>query len=163
MDDLKRIRNGIDIGDRVPHARLIVVEDLSSAVIEALGSKFDIDPRYFRTHFGDYAWFNIRDPWVELPELASAWRQRSFFSIRYARPTRPSKRRCSTPMCAAASTRSTKRAGSLGRSGRRRRCADGVRHAGSDADRRIDVGAGADLARLEFPISLAHDADRARD
>jgi hypothetical protein len=83
VDDLKQIRDGTDTGDQVPHARLIVVEDLSSAVIEALGSKFNIDPRFFRAHFGDYAWFNIRDPWVELPELASAWRQRSFFSIRY--------------------------------------------------------------------------------
>ncbi len=65
------------------HTRLIVVEDLSSTVIEALGSKFDIDPRFFRAHFGDYTWYNVRDPWVELPELESAWRNRSFFSLRY--------------------------------------------------------------------------------
>jgi hypothetical protein len=83
VEDLNRILESSYYDYKVPGARLIVVEDLSSAVIEALGSSFDIDPRFFRAHFGDYTWFNVRDPWVELPELASAWRQRSFFNMRY--------------------------------------------------------------------------------
>jgi hypothetical protein len=83
VEDLNGIIDSSHQDDQTPHSRLIVVEDLSSTVIEALGSTFDIDPRFFRAHFGDYTWFNNRDPWIELPELASAWRQRSFFNIRF--------------------------------------------------------------------------------
>lgn len=39
--------------------RLFVVEDLSREVIEALGSKFDIDPSFFREHLVDYVWYNV--------------------------------------------------------------------------------------------------------
>lgn len=39
--------------------RLFVVEDLSRDVIEALGSKFDIDPSFFREHLVDYVWYNV--------------------------------------------------------------------------------------------------------
>ena len=84
VDDLNRFMSSTHSEYRDSRARLIVVQDLSSTIIEALGSKFDIDPRFFRSHFGDYTWYNLRDPWVELPELASAWRRRSFFNIRYA-------------------------------------------------------------------------------
>ena len=83
VKDLDGILDTPHLNTQVAHVRLIVVEDLSSTVIEALGSKFDIDPRFFKAHFGDYTWFNTRDPWIELPDLASAWRQRSFFNIRF--------------------------------------------------------------------------------
>src|SRR5258707_15169024 len=52
--------------------RLIVVEDLSRRVIEILGSKFDIDPTFFRGHIDDYAWYNIRDRWVDPPNLKAS-------------------------------------------------------------------------------------------
>ena len=67
-------------------ARLYVVEDLSSDMIEALGAKFDIDPLFFRNQMGDYMWNNPRDEWVDLPSLDAVSRKRSFFSIRYFQP-----------------------------------------------------------------------------
>ncbi|KAL9044712.1 MAG: hypothetical protein Q9214_002168 [Letrouitia sp. 1 TL-2023] len=63
--------------------RLIVLEDLSSGLIELLGSHFDVDPRFFRSHLEDHTWFNTKDPWVELPELDSTIKSRSYFTIRY--------------------------------------------------------------------------------
>jgi hypothetical protein len=66
--------------------RLYVVEDLSRDVIEALGAKFDIDPRFFRAQISDYTWHNPREPWVEFPSLSITSHQRSFFCIRYFQP-----------------------------------------------------------------------------
>ncbi|KAI1840247.1 hypothetical protein JX266_013558 [Neoarthrinium moseri] len=66
--------------------RLFVVEDLSSPVIEALGSAFDIDPRFFRDHIEDHTWYNITDDWVEMPELRSRFQNRSFMTFRYLEP-----------------------------------------------------------------------------
>lgn len=63
--------------------RLIVLEDLSSGLIELLGSHFDVDPLFFRSHLEDHTWFNTKDPWVELPELDSTIKSRSYFTIRY--------------------------------------------------------------------------------
>lgn len=39
--------------------RLFVVEDLSRDVIETLGSRYDVDPSFFREHIVDYVWYNI--------------------------------------------------------------------------------------------------------
>lgn len=66
--------------------RLVVVEDLSSDVIETLGNHFDIDPRFFRGHISDYLWYNIRDPWVELPDMQVLASTRTFFHVRYVQP-----------------------------------------------------------------------------
>ncbi|KAL8881215.1 MAG: hypothetical protein Q9198_001537 [Flavoplaca austrocitrina] len=63
--------------------RLFVVEDLSKPVIEALGSTFDIDPRFFRDHLEDHTWYNITDDWVELPVLRSRFQNRPFMTYRY--------------------------------------------------------------------------------
>ena len=63
--------------------RPVVCEDLSSGLIELLGSLFDVDPRFFRGHLKDHTWYNNRDPWVEMPELDSAVKQRSYFNIQY--------------------------------------------------------------------------------
>jgi hypothetical protein len=63
--------------------RLFIVEDLSRDVMERLGAEFDINPWFFREHIDDYRWYNTRDPWVQLPDLKSVSRARSFFSIRY--------------------------------------------------------------------------------
>ncbi|KAL8959721.1 MAG: hypothetical protein Q9183_005590 [Haloplaca sp. 2 TL-2023] len=64
-------------------AHLFVVEDPSTAVIETLGGHFDIDPMFFRGHISDYIWYNIRDPWIELPSLDVVSRDQSHHSIRY--------------------------------------------------------------------------------
>ncbi|KAF1810841.1 hypothetical protein P152DRAFT_450828 [Eremomyces bilateralis CBS 781.70] len=65
---------------------LFIVEDLSQAVIELFGTAFDIDPTFFRGHLEDHTWFNIKDDWVEMPELESQARQRSFVNLRYMQP-----------------------------------------------------------------------------
>ena len=74
-------RNSDDV-----QGRLYVVEDLSRDVIEALGTRYDVDPLFFRGQLSDYMWNNTRDPWVELPSLNIVSRKRSFFSIRYFQP-----------------------------------------------------------------------------
>ena len=65
------------------YARLFVVEDLSRDVIEAFGTRFDVDPLFFRGHISDYMWHNTRDPWVELPDLDIMSRKRSYLHVRY--------------------------------------------------------------------------------
>ena len=51
-----------DDHDDIHHARSIVLEDLSKDMIEILGSRFDIDPYFFRHHISDYIWYNNCDP-----------------------------------------------------------------------------------------------------
>ncbi|KAK4954950.1 hypothetical protein LTR10_007142 [Elasticomyces elasticus] len=68
-----------------PPIRLIISEDLSRDVVELLGSKYDIDPLFFRSHIDDYLFHNTRDPWVELPDLDVVTRQRCHFNVQYLR------------------------------------------------------------------------------
>ena len=82
QDALDHIPGVNDATDFPPH--LFVVEDLSRDVIECLGIRLDVDPMLFRDHISDYNWYNIRDPWIELPDLDVVYRQRSCFTIRYA-------------------------------------------------------------------------------
>ncbi|PBP25360.1 hypothetical protein BUE80_DR003778 [Diplocarpon rosae] len=63
--------------------RLYVVEDLSRDVIEALGSRLDIEPAFFREHIVDYAWCNIRDRWQDPPGLRVAEGHRRWVQMRY--------------------------------------------------------------------------------
>ena len=88
-EDLRSLRNAMRTfkgqEDR-QNARLFVVEDLSSAVIETLGFHLDVDPRFFRSHLEDHTWFNIMDEWVELPELRNSVDKRSYISVRYVQP-----------------------------------------------------------------------------
>jgi hypothetical protein len=51
------------------HARIFILEDLSRDMVEVFGAAYDIDPLFFRGHLLDYLWYNIRDPWVDLPDL----------------------------------------------------------------------------------------------
>lgn len=66
--------------------RLFVVEDLSTACIELLGSRFNLDPSFFRAHISDYSWYNVKDPWIEVPPLPSRTRSNAFFTLRHLRP-----------------------------------------------------------------------------
>ena len=81
--DLATALNGPHNAHDDVHARLFVVEDLSRDVIEAFGARFDVDPLFFRGHISDYMWHNIRDPWVELPDLDIVSRERSYLHVRY--------------------------------------------------------------------------------
>ncbi|KAF1846007.1 uncharacterized protein K460DRAFT_406234 [Cucurbitaria berberidis CBS 394.84] len=65
--------------------RLFVVEDLSQQVIELLGSRFDIDPLFFREQIDDYVWHNTRDPWAQPPSLKSNMKHRQWFRMRNMR------------------------------------------------------------------------------
>lgn len=66
--------------------RLFVVEDLSSTTIEVLGAGLDMDPTLFRGHLEDHTWFNIKDDWVEMPELESQSQGRDFVTLTYMKP-----------------------------------------------------------------------------
>jgi hypothetical protein len=66
--------------------RLLVVQDLSTRVIEKLGSAFDIEPGIFRSHIGDYVWLNTRDPQAEIPDLESFSVKSNYFSAQYVSP-----------------------------------------------------------------------------
>lgn len=63
--------------------RLFVVEDLSRDVIEALGSKLDIEPAFFREQIVDYAWCNIRDRWQDPPNMRVAEGHRRWVQLKY--------------------------------------------------------------------------------
>ncbi|KAH8821331.1 hypothetical protein F5884DRAFT_716358 [Xylogone sp. PMI_703] len=65
---------------------LFIVEDLSREVIEILGSHFDIDPSFFREHIVDYAWYNIRDRWINHPALNVVTRRQRWLQLRFVRP-----------------------------------------------------------------------------
>jgi Mg2+ and Co2+ transporter CorA len=71
--------------NKEPPLRLFVVEDLSQQVIELLGSRFDIDPMFFRDQVDDYVWHNVRDPWAQPPSLLSNMKHRQWFQMRNVR------------------------------------------------------------------------------
>jgi hypothetical protein len=66
--------------------RLLVVQDLSTRMVEKLGSTFDIEPGFFRSHIGDYVWLNTRDPQAEIPDLESFSVKSNYFSAQYVSP-----------------------------------------------------------------------------
>lgn len=68
-----------------PSFRLFLVEDLSRHVIESFGSRYDIDPLFFREQIGDYNWFNTRDPWAMPPNLLAGMKHRKWFRMRHMR------------------------------------------------------------------------------
>lgn len=71
-------QNGDDI-----QLRLFIVEDLSRDVIELLGTHLDIQPAFFREHIVDYAWYNVRDPWVDPPNLDIVARKQRWLQLRF--------------------------------------------------------------------------------
>lgn len=66
--------------------RLLVLQDLSTCMIEKVGAAFDIEPGFFRTHIGDYVWLNTRDPQAEIPDLESLSRKSNYFHVQYVQP-----------------------------------------------------------------------------
>ena len=67
-------------------ARLLIVKDLSSQVIETLGAHYDIDPHFFRGQMADFVWYNIADQWIETPASRSRVLQNNFQHLRYIQP-----------------------------------------------------------------------------
>lgn len=63
--------------------RLFIVEDLSRDVIEMLGSKFDVEPHFFREHIFDYAWYNTKDRWAYSPRFQHAIRKQRWMQLRF--------------------------------------------------------------------------------
>jgi hypothetical protein len=61
--------------------KLFVVEDLSRMVIEMLGTRFGIDPLFFREQIEDSNWQGVRDPWATLPNLTSNTKRRQWFRL----------------------------------------------------------------------------------
>lgn len=86
-EELARFLDVNPWNDSIGHVRLFVVEDLSRASIELLGDRFNLDPGFFRSQMCDYSWYNLRDPWFEMPTLPSRAKQNSYFTLRYLRPT----------------------------------------------------------------------------
>lgn len=85
-DDLKKTLASLTYNpSEAPPLRLFIVEDLSRDVIELLGSRFDVDPLFFREQIEDYVWHNLRDPWAMAPSLTSSTKQRSWFRLRNMR------------------------------------------------------------------------------
>lgn len=74
--------------DGLPKTNLIVVEDLSRDVIELLGSRFDVDPSFFREHLADYAWYNIGSWWRDPPNLDVSSSKENWFTLRFLRTRR---------------------------------------------------------------------------
>jgi hypothetical protein len=64
--------------------RLYVVEDLSRYVIELLGTHLQIEPSFFRDHIVDYAWYNVRDRWIEPGRLNIVAKRQRWLQLRYA-------------------------------------------------------------------------------
>lgn len=62
--------------------RLFVVEDLSQEVIEQLGSRFDIDPLFFREQIEDYVWHNLGAVSATPAPLLVDMKNRSWFRVR---------------------------------------------------------------------------------
>lgn len=83
------LKNTLDslasVNGKPPPLRLFIVEDLSRDVIELFGSRFDVDPLFFREQIEDYVWHNTRDPWAVPPSLTSSIKHRSWFRLRNMR------------------------------------------------------------------------------
>jgi hypothetical protein len=89
ITDSDALKESLDDANADPNssdARLYVVEDLSRDMIELFGSKFDIDPHFFRLHLNDYMWNDIASNKIEPRDLDVVSRERSHFMFQYLRP-----------------------------------------------------------------------------
>lgn len=75
-----------DPNNEDPTGRLLVLQDLSTCMIEKVGAKFDIEPGFFRTHIGDYTWLNTRDPQAEIPNMEALSKKSNYFHVQYVQP-----------------------------------------------------------------------------
>ncbi|KAI1742181.1 hypothetical protein F4680DRAFT_413138 [Xylaria scruposa] len=85
LEELSKPKEGKEPAGTHVQLKLFVVEDLSREVIERLGHRFDIDPDFFRSHIYDYAWYNIRDPYWDPPDLHMNVIRKDWCQIRFCR------------------------------------------------------------------------------
>jgi hypothetical protein len=85
-DELDAFLEGLHNDGEAQKHRLLVVQDLSTRMIENLGVAFDIEPGFFRSHIGDYVWLNTRDPQAEIPDLEALSISSNYFSAQYVSP-----------------------------------------------------------------------------
>ncbi|KAI0862607.1 hypothetical protein F4860DRAFT_512576 [Xylaria cubensis] len=85
LEELSETKKGKELAATHVELKLFVVEDLSREVIERLGHRFDIDPDFFRSHIHDYAWYNIRDPYWDPPDLHMNVVRKDWCQIRFCR------------------------------------------------------------------------------
>lgn len=83
---LREVLDGLghEAGKQAP-LRLFVVEDLSQQVIELLGSRFDIDPLFFREQIEDYVWNTLRAPGAMPSSLMADTKNRQWLCVRNLR------------------------------------------------------------------------------
>lgn len=86
VEQLDEFLKELETSPKEPEGRLLIVQDLSSSMIERLGAAFDIEPGFFRSHIGDYTWLNTRDPQAELPALEVFSSKSSYFNVQYVQP-----------------------------------------------------------------------------
>jgi hypothetical protein len=70
--------------------RILLLEDLTPDLIEAIGSTFDVDPLFFSAHLYDQDWFSRHSSPATVSSSATRIRERRFQQIRYLE-TRPLK------------------------------------------------------------------------
>ena len=85
-DQLDQFLDCVKAEETHPVGRLLIVQDLSTCMIEMLGAAFDVEPWFFRSHIGDYVWLNTRDPQAEIPELEAFATSSNAFSVQYVQP-----------------------------------------------------------------------------
>lgn len=85
-DELDEFLIGLNEDGEAQKHRLLVVQDLSTRMVEKLGVAFDIEPGFFRSHIGDYVWLNARDPQAEIPNLEAFSIKSNYFSTQYVSP-----------------------------------------------------------------------------
>lgn len=85
-EELDEFLSDMSVEEEEPEGRLIIVQDLSTCMIEKLGAAFDIEPYFFRSHIGDYVWLNTRDPQAEIPDLEAFSNSSNYFSVQYVQP-----------------------------------------------------------------------------
>lgn len=85
-EELDDFLAGLRVEEEHPTGRLLVVQDLSTCMIEKLGAAFDVEPWFFRSHIGDYVWLNTRDPQAEIPDLEAFSISSNHFSVQYVQP-----------------------------------------------------------------------------
>ena len=59
-EQLHRFLDDLSVEEKHPEGRLLIVQDLSTCMIEKLGAAFDVEPWFFRAHIGDYVCTQIQ-------------------------------------------------------------------------------------------------------
>lgn len=76
----------VDSSTDQPDARIYVVEDLSTDILEVFGEKFGIDPFFWTAHIDDYFYSLPTSETAEIRSLEVVNAKRPYFTMRYLRP-----------------------------------------------------------------------------